>query len=89
MARPVAYSAALCRGLIEAGGSSRRAAPTASSILRLYAAASLKHERRLVDDDPIAGILRLYAAASLKRRLGQAVGGRRPHVFCGFMPRPH
>ena len=39
-------------------------------IPRLYAAASLKPERRLVDDHDVARIPRLYAAASLKRMAG-------------------
>ena len=37
------YSAALCRGLIEAGECSPRSRPVTTSIPRLYAAASLKH----------------------------------------------
>ena len=42
---PNAYSAALCRGLIEACGSPRFTMPGLSGIPRLYAAASLKRAR--------------------------------------------
>ena len=63
----VAYSAALCRGLIEAPSPPRRGAPRAPRIPRLYAAASLKPGvvASLPGGQP-GGIPRLYAAASLK-----------------------
>ena len=65
--RPTRYSAALCRGLIEASSTCGTRKTRISGIPRLYAAASLKppqgggSPRREADRIP-----RLYAAASLK-----------------------
>ena len=62
------YSAALCRGLIEACRNERYHHRANTCILGLYAAASLK--RPTLEDFGAhpPGILRLYAAASLKHR---------------------
>ena len=83
------YSAALCRGLIEAV---RRRAPSPgrrACIPRLYAAASLKPVRR---DDGVQR-RREYSAALCRGLIeAPAEAGRRPlgaDVFRGFMPRPH
>ena len=67
MSRRNPYSAALCRGLIEAATAHCSAAASSRSIPRLYAAASLKHIECLVVSGGGYGIPRLYAAASLKR----------------------
>ena len=62
------YSAALCRGLIEAASEVRQASISPARIPRLYAAASLKPAApERVHHALHAGIPRLYAAASLKR----------------------
>ena len=60
------YSAALCRGLIEASSTARCTPRTTASIPRLYAAASLKHQPPEARRRCAGGIPRLYAAASLK-----------------------
>ena len=94
MAPPVtssvrAYSAALCRGLIEAPNSPA-STPGSWSIPRLYAAASLKP---IVpgDANPVAcdSIPRLYAAASLKPLSHPGTQEQIRSVFRGSMPRPH
>ena len=84
------FSAALCRGLIEATPLGPRVQAPRVSFPRLYAAASLKPSfggRQLTDDD------KAFSAA-LCRGLIEA----RPNyldrtsttvVFRGFMPRPH
>ena len=66
------YSAALCRGLIEAWtrAAMNRSLRRFRSIPRLYAAASLKHGApsfTIENRDERRSIPRLYAAASLKR----------------------
>ena len=63
------FSAALCRGLIEAGIAERIGDVSQGRFPRLYAAASLKLCLRLVDVSLRDGFPRLYAAASLKHRL--------------------
>ena len=61
------FSAALCRGLIEAVASTCNALWPGFGFPRLYAAASLKpRERDAPDMEQHAGFPRLYAAASLK-----------------------
>ena len=83
------FSAALCRGLIEARS---RAAPPmgrAGRFPRLYAAASLKHARARGAD-----VAELRFSAALCRGLIEAGiihlrGLLRFGVFRGFMPRPH
>ena len=60
------YSAALCRGLIEAWQSVLKDVRRGIRIPRLYAAASLKRVERGIEVDEVYGIPRLYAAASLK-----------------------
>ena len=65
-----AFSAALCRGLIEARLRMRLPPLPRRGFPRLYAAASLKHDRHYAP--PYQGMKcfpRLYAAASLKLRL--------------------
>ena len=62
----VMYSAALCRGLIEASISSAKPRSSLQRIPRLYAAASLKLEDRALAHQHPHRIPRLYAAASLK-----------------------
>ena len=82
------YSAALCRGLIEA-----RCAPhigcSCRRIPRLYAAASLKRPNVAPRGPHRHRIPRLYAAASLKRRHLRSKCVPAPLVFRGSMPRPH
>ena len=65
--RPGLFSAALCRGLIEAGPPTGPSCAALGRFPRLYAAASLKPPAALADDGPLEGFPRLYAAASLKR----------------------
>ena len=71
------FSAALCRGLIEACAPSCGTSPSRARFPRLYAAASLKR----VAADECAGDLdsfpRLYAAASLKQGAREAWGAMR------------
>ena len=63
-----AFSAALCRGLIEARHPAQRPHRTILCFPRLYAAASLKHGgHHLPHVDRLLGFPRLYAAASLKQ----------------------
>ena len=83
------YSAALCRGLIEAHRI-LRGDGLLLRIPRLYAAASLKHVVEL-EPEPAhqLGIPRLYAAASLKRHVQNRNWHTRINVFRGSMPRPH
>ena len=62
------FSAALCRGLIEASGRARPGRWRISGFPRLYAAASLKLRSVVPSGSDVhAGFPRLYAAASLKR----------------------
>ena len=72
------FSAALCRGLIEARLTHGRPEAFGVRFPRLYAAASLKR-KGLVDGlhEVNAGFPRLYAAASLKQRIGQPGFGNR------------
>ena len=61
------FSAALCRGLIEATVPSRTPKRPPACFPRLYAAASLKRQLHgTVLRQPAGGFPRLYAAASLK-----------------------
>ena len=85
-----AFSAALCRGLIEADRKLSRAESWTTGFPRLYAAASLKQPEkgRASANDGIR-FPRLYAAASLKRQLESDLGKTRTRVFRGSMPRPH
>ena len=85
-----AFSAALCRGLIEAAGMRTVAEAPGAGFPRLYAAASLKLGCRA--GRGIRGGAQFSAA--LCRGLIEAGPGRpwgawRPSVFRGFMPRPH
>ena len=76
------YSAALCRGLIEAWLEHAYALKVARGIPRLYAAASLKPAgRRRGRDQRRQRIPRLYAAASLKHghHPGRAQGATRAY----------
>ena len=61
------FSAALCRGLIEAAFLTASAMSRWLGFPRLYAAASLKHLAGDELDEGHIGFPRLYAAASLKR----------------------
>ena len=63
------FSAALCRGLIEALARSDSVGGCTSRFPRLYAAASLKHHAIGHDVERATCFPRLYAAASLKRQL--------------------
>ena len=67
--RVAGFSAALCRGLIEARRGSRRARDCGARFPRLYAAASLKHLRLHDRRQMRGGFPRLYAAASLKQTM--------------------
>ena len=84
-----AFSAALCRGLIEARWSMPTGSGGCAGFPRLYAAASLKPTKNGMFGEPFKRFPRLYAAASLK--LIQAPGYTTTGfpVFRGFMPRPH
>ena len=62
----ILFSAALCRGLIEAPSSPRRPSASRWRFPRLYAAASLKPLMRIPDVVVVGRFPRLYAAASLK-----------------------
>ena len=68
---PSLFSAALCRGLIEALPSLNVSATIFPSFPRLYAAASLKPRARRCLIALVLSFPRLYAAASLKLRLFQ------------------
>ena len=85
-----AFSAALCRGLIEACRLRPPPCRRNPCFPRLYAAASLKRggDSRS-PTSPTPRFPRLYAAASLKRDGGPGLGGPGQSVFRGFMPRPH
>ena len=83
------FSAALCRGLIEALYTRIRNTLLPGGFPRLYAAASLKREYRVLIDVQGRSFPRLYAAASLKHPLLEAVERHGDDVFRGFMPRPH
>ena len=61
------FSAALCRGLIEAEYTPGGCFPYRSGFPRLYAAASLKLPASQRTTAPVVRFPRLYAAASLKR----------------------
>ena len=62
------FSAALCRGLIEASCATSSPASRTAGFPRLYAAASLKQSHRKKHIALVMhGFPRLYAAASLKR----------------------
>ena len=83
------FSAALCRGLIEAIRYRRRADAQRRCFPRLYAAASLKHclEGRVMQ-------IEIGFSAALCRGLIEATAAPRTTrspspVFRGFMPRPH
>ena len=70
------FSAALCRGLIEANGERPSRPPCGARFPRLYAAASLKHDAGPARRPPRCGRFpRLYAAASLKRYAASGRGG--------------
>ena len=71
MAQLPRFSAALCRGLIEAQIRYGIVSPTSPGFPRLYAAASLKRRGRHKPVPGACGFPRLYAAASLKRRAGR------------------
>ena len=78
------FSAALCRGLIEAGCDLEMAAPTPAGFPRLYAAASLKRRRDRGPARGSHGFPRLYAAASLKmvaRKRVRQGGVRFPRLY--------
>ena len=81
------FSAALCRGLIEARRRAKTSSTASRRFPRLYAAASLKHIRRV---NPYTGLQgrfpRLYAAASLKPQVA-ATGGRRCQTFSAALCR--
>ena len=84
------FSAALCRGLIEASTGANGRCDSGSGFPRLYAAASLKHGvAAMVPVPRDLGFPRLYAAASLKPRGDARDLGDGARVFRGFMPRPH
>ena len=79
------FSAALCRGLIEAVSVSMSSSCASRGFPRLYAAASLKRSHHRADEPYLSRFPRLYAAASLKQgrrvqqRLGRAV--RFPRLY--------
>ena len=83
------FSAALCRGLIEAAprqGGANAAHPFSAALCRGLIEAP---RARTTRTGTATGFPRLYAAASLKRA-GLAPGRQLvQHVFRGFMPRPH
>ena len=83
------FSAALCRGLIEADFDGSRPTGRNRGFPRLYAAASLKRRDKQPASAIDFGFPRLYAAASLKHPRPLRLGEVAPLVFRGFMPRPH
>ena len=83
------FSAALCRGLIEADLNQRDAALLFPRFPRLYAAASLKQRVPSASDRNGLRFPRLYAAASLKLKKKREMMRGNRRVFRGFMPRPH
>ena len=84
------FSAALCRGLIEAGFVPIPSTSLPNRFPRLYAAASLKrHQHPFPDMTSGLRFPRLYAAASLKPIYATSHVTRLLRVFRGFMPRPH
>ena len=83
------FSAALCRGLIEAGSEAGWPALNRGCFPRLYAAASLKRQTRKGARRGKMRFPRLYAAASLKQIGMQPEALGQIEVFRGFMPRPH
>ena len=84
------YSAALCRGLIEANRAGSPMRWTRFGIPRLYAAASLKQHDPLGDRQ---GGFDGYSAALCRGLIEAAVTvaceALLSCVFRGFMPRPH
>ena len=84
-----AFSAALCRGLIEAPWPTGDEGTGPAGFPRLYAAASLKPEASGRKSALMLSFPRLYAAASLKRLHRSAPVFAGQSVFRGFMPRPH
>ena len=86
--RLIGFSAALCRGLIEADrdGGFVLLLP---GFPRLYAAASLKLAVREGEAQDGRSFPRLYAAASLKLEGDRVKDILYAPVFRGFMPRPH
>ena len=81
------FSAALCRGLIEAGSCGVAGEEVAGGFPRLYAAASLKHvEIGHEGRHDSTRFPRLYAAASLKQEAAR-VAGRVAHRFSAALCR--
>ena len=68
------FSAALCRGLIEAHARRHQRRRRGEGFPRLYAAASLKQDVHPVPAHQVVGFPRLYAAASLKQSLKKRAG---------------
>ena len=83
------FSAALCRGLIEAHVNDRSPSPPSPGFPRLYVAASLKHVRQRSGHrrpHPFSaalcrGLIEASTATPRPTRIGT--------VFRGFMSRPH
>ena len=85
------FSAALCRGLIEAISPPRSPHPPPSSFPRLYAAASLKRHHHGGPAHGDRGFPRLYAAASLKHSLCSSIGSlsaRFPRLYAAASLKP-
>ena len=88
MPNSITYSAAIRRGLIEAGGGGKM-----TSYTPMYSAAI---RRGLIEatirDKPVylvCSIPRRFAAASLKPGKGQTMNNKKLGVFRGDSPRPH
>ena len=83
------FSAATCRGLIEAMRILFRQRLSTRGFPRLHAAASLKHGKNADGEVRVHGFPRLHAAASLKLEESYGREAIRHVVFRGYMPRPH
>ena len=83
------FSAALCRGLIEAAASGTTR-PSCTSFSAALCRGLIEAGSGAAGQAGCAtGFPRLYAAASLKQVQVRTVHGEAVPVFRGFMPRPH
>ena len=86
---PAAFSAALCRGLIEAQRLALEHRLRPGRFPRLYAAASLKRDARVVLDLVFHPFSAALCRGLIEARLLVVQRRYRYCVFRGFMPRPH
>ena len=83
------FSAALCRGLIEAGAGSWARASPRDSFPRLYAAASLKRGNDGTQRRNAGRFSAALCRGLIEARSCTTTPRRGLYVFRGFMPRPH